>query len=137
MFDFGLFQQGALAFLQAFGTALLFLIAFQFLYQLITPHDERKLIREGNVAASVAFGGALIGYAIPAATAMTQAHSLAEFAAWAALAGIIQIVAFIIVRRLAISDVSARIERGELPVALWLAAISVAIGLINAASMTD
>ena len=137
MLDFQAFQQGAIAFLIAFGVALLFLIAFQFLYQLVTPHDERRLIREGNTAAAVAFGGALIGYAIPVASAMTQAHSLAEFAAWAALAGIIQIVAFLLVRKMAVSDVSARIERGELPVAIWLGAISIAIGLINAASMTD
>jgi putative membrane protein len=137
MFDFQAFQEGAVAFLLAFGTALLFLVAFQFVYQLVTPHDERRLIRENNVAAAIAYGGALIGYAIPVASAMTQAHSLAEFAAWAALAGIIQILAFLIVKRLSVSDVSARIERGEIPVALWLGAISIAIGLINAASMTD
>jgi putative membrane protein len=137
MFDFHAFQAGAIAFLLAFGTALLFLVAFQFLYQLVTPHDERRLIRENNPAAAIAYGGALIGYAIPVASAMTQAHNLAEFAAWAALAGIIQILAFLIVKRLSVSDVSARIERGEVPVALWLGAISIAIGLINAASMTD
>lgn len=137
MFDFDAFLSGATAFLLAFGTALAFLIAFQFVYQLVTPHDERKLIREGNVAAAVAFGGALIGYALPVASAMTQAHSLGEFAAWAALAGLIQIVAFWIVRRIVVSDVSHRIERGELPIALWMGAISIAIGLINAASMTD
>jgi putative membrane protein len=137
MFDFQAFQEGAIAFLLAFGTALLFLVAFQFLYQLVTPHDERRLIRENNIAAAIAYGGALIGYAIPVACAMTQAHSLAEFAAWAALAGVIQILAFLVVKRLSVSDVSARIERGEVPVALWLGAISIAIGLINAASMTD
>jgi putative membrane protein len=137
MLDFQAFQEGALAFLIAFGTALAFLIAFQFIYQLVTPHNERKLIREGNSAAAVVLGGALIGYAIPVASAMTQAHSLAEFAAWAALAGVIQIVAFLIVRRLVVNDVTHRIERGEVPVALWLAAVSIAIGLINAASMTD
>ena len=137
MFDFQAFQAGAVAFLLAFGTALLFLVAFQFLYQLVTPHDERRLIRENNPAAAIAYGGALIGYSIPVASAMTQAHNLAEFAAWAALAGIIQILAFLIVKRLSVSDVSARIERGEVPVALWLGAISIAIGLINAASMTD
>ena len=137
MFDFDAFLNGATAFLLAFGTALAFLIAFQFIYQLVTPHDERKLIRDGNVAAAIVLGGALIGYAIPVASAMTQAHSLGEFAAWAALAGIIQIVAFVIVRKLVVNDVTHRIERGEVPVALWLAAVSIAIGLINAASMTD
>jgi putative membrane protein len=137
MFDTDAFLNGATAFLLAFGTALAFLMAFQFIYQLVTPHNERKLIRDGNVAAAIVLGGALIGYAIPVASAMTQAHSLGEFAAWAALAGIIQIVAFLIVRKLVVNDVTHRIERGEVPVALWLAAVSIAIGLINAASMTD
>ncbi|HEX8216513.1 MAG TPA: DUF350 domain-containing protein [Allosphingosinicella sp.] len=137
MFDFQAFQQGALAFLAAFGVALLFMLAFQFLYQLVTPHDERRLIREGNAAAAVALGGALIGYALPVASALSVAHSIAEFSAWAALAAVIQILTFLIIRRLVVSDVGARIERGELPIAIYLAAISIGVGLLNAASMTE
>ncbi len=137
MFDLEAFQSGALAFLLAFGVALLFAVAFQFVYQLVTPHNERRLIREGNAAAAVAFGGALIGYALPLASALTQAQGLAEFAAWAVLAAVIQILTFVIIRRLVVADVAARIERGELPIAIYLAAISIAVGLINAASMTE
>ena len=137
MFDLDAFNAGATAFLLAFGTALLFAIAFQFIYQLATPHNERKLIREGNVGAAVALGGALIGYALPLSSALREAHSIGEFAAWAVLAANIQILTFIIIRRLVFSDVGARIERGELPVAIYLAAISITVGLINAASMTD
>jgi putative membrane protein len=137
MFDVEAFKDGALAFLVAFGVAGLFAIAFKYLYQLTTPYDEPRLIREGNVAASVALGGALIGYALPVASALSQAVSLPEFAAWAALAGIIQIVTFLVVRRLAVPDVGARIERNELSVAVYLAAISIVVGLLNAASMTE
>jgi putative membrane protein len=137
MFDLEAFQTGALQFLLAFGTACLFTIAFKYIYQWTTPYEERRLIREGNVAAAVALGGALIGYALPVASALTQAHSLAEFAAWAVLAGVIQILVFLVVRRLVLADVSARIERGEVAVAIYLAAISISVGLINAASMTE
>jgi putative membrane protein len=137
MFDLEAFTQGATAFLLAFGTALLFALAFQFIYQACTPYSERKLIREGNVAAAVVLAGALVGYALPLASALTQSHSLPEFAAWAVLAAVIQILTFVVVRRLVFSDVGARIERGELPVAIYLAAISITVGLINAASMTD
>jgi len=63
--------------------------------------------------------------------------SLAEFAAWATLAGVIQIAAFSLVRILFLKDVKTRIEAGELAPALYLASISIAVGLINAASMTD
>ena len=79
----------------------------------------------------------MIGFAIPVAMSLSQAHSLAEFVAWAALAGIIQVVVFIIVRTLLVKDLAARIERGELSVAIYLASISIAVGLLNAASMTE
>jgi putative membrane protein len=137
MLDLEAFQTGALHFLLAFGTAGLFTIVFKYLYQWTTPYDEQKLIGTGNVAASVALGGALIGYALAVASALSQAGSLVEFAAWAALAGVIQIVTFLVVRRVAVPDVGARIERGEMSTALYLAAISIVVGLLNAASMTE
>lgn len=137
MLDIDAFQTGAIHFLVAFGAAGLFTMAFKYLYQWTTPYDERRLIREGNVAASVALGGALVGYALPLASALSQAASLPEFAAWAALAALIQIVTFLVVRRLAVPDVAARIERGEVSIAVYLAAIAIAVGLLNAASMTE
>lgn len=137
MLDVDAFQTGAIHFLVAFGAAGLFTVAFKYLYQWTTPYDERRLIREGNVAASVALGGALVGYALPLASALSQAASLPEFAAWAALAAVIQVVTFLIVRRLAVPDVAARIERGEVSIAVYLAAIAIAVGLLNAASMTE
>jgi putative membrane protein len=136
MFDPYAFGNGALAFLLAFAVAGLFAMAFKGLYQLVTPHKEGPLIRAGNSAAAVALGGAVLGYVIPLASALTQTHSLIEFAAWAALAGVIQIASFWLVRRLVLPDVSARIERGEMASALYLLTISLAVGIINAACMT-
>ena len=137
MFDVTGFLSGAAAFLLAFLTAGGFAAGFMALYRLVTPHDEGKLIGEGNIAAAVALGGAVLGYMIPLASALTQTHSLPEFMAWAALAALIQILVFWGVRRLAIPDVSARIERGEVASAIYLLLISVAVGIINAASMTS
>ncbi len=136
MFDTQAFVDGAIHFLIAIGLAAAFLVAFQYIYQAITPQDERKLIREGNVAAALPFAGAIIGFALPVASALSQTDSMVEFAAWAALAGVIQIVAFLIVRALVVKDVHDRIERGEVATGIYLAAIAVAVGLINAASMT-
>jgi putative membrane protein len=120
----------------AFAVAGLFALAFKGIYQLVTPHKEGPLIRAGNSAAAVALGGALLGYVIPLASALTQTHSLPEFAAWAALAGVIQIAAFWAVRRLALPDVSDRIARGEMSAALYLLMISLSVGILNAACMT-
>jgi putative membrane protein len=136
LFDQSAFIQGAVAFLIAFGLACIFLIVFQLVYQATTPQDERKLIREGNVASALTFGGAIVGFALPVSSALSQTDSIIEFAAWAALAGIVQIVAALVIRMLVIKDVHHRIERGEVATGIYLAAVAIAIGQINAASMT-
>lgn len=135
-FDVMAFAGGAISFALAFLAAGGFALIFKAVYRWITPHDEGALIRAGNAAAAVALGGALIGYVIPLASALTQTHSLPEFVAWALLAGVIQIATFWLVRRIALPDVSARIERGEMSAALYLMMISIAVGILNAACMT-
>lgn len=136
MFDLSGFQTGALAFLLAFVVAGLFTLAFKVVYQVVTPYRERDLIRQGNTAAAIALVGALIGYVLPLASALSHTVTLVEFAAWALLAGVIQIVAFTLVRVIALPDVKARIENGEIAVGVYLAGVSVAVGVLNAACMT-
>lgn len=136
MFDIIGFQAGALAFLLAFVVAGLFTLAFKIIYQFATPYNERALIRQGNSAAAIALAGALIGYVLPLASALSYTVSLPEFAAWATLAGVIQIVTFTGVRMIALPDVKARIEAGEISVGIYLAGVSVVVGLLNAACMT-
>jgi putative membrane protein len=136
MSDLHGFGGNALAFLVAFVAAGLFTVAFKVIYQWVTPYNEAKLIREGNVAAALALGGALVGYVLPLASALSNTVSLVEFCAWAALAGVIQIAVFTLVRFVAMKDVSARIEKGEIAAGLYLMSISLAVGLLNAACMT-
>lgn len=136
VFDPYAFGSGALSFALAFLAAGGFTLIFKALYRWITPHDEGALIRGGNSAAAVALGGALLGYVIPLASALTQTHSLPEFVAWALLAGVIQIATFWLVRRIALPDVSERIARGEMSTALYLLSISLVVGILNAACMT-
>lgn len=136
MSDLHGFGGNALAFLVAFVAAGLFTVAFKVIYQWVTPYNEAKLIREGNVAAALALGGALVGYVLPLASALSNTVSLVEFCAWAALAGVIQIAAFTLVRVVAMKDVAARIEKGEIAAGVYLMSISLAVGLLNAACMT-
>lgn len=130
------FQDSALAFVVAFVAAGVFTIAFKVIYQWATPYNERTLIRDGNVAAAITLGAALLGYILPLASALEHTVSLAEFAVWALLAGVIQIVAFSVVRLVAMRDFSDRIVRGELAAAIYMASISIAVGLLNAAAMS-
>ena len=136
MFDWFGFQQGATAFIIAFAAAGVFTLAFKVIYQWVTPYHERTLIRAGNTAAAISLGGALIGYVLPLASALSHTVSLPEFAAWALLAAVIQIVAFVVVSRVAFRDLTARIEAGEIAGSVYLAAISICVGLLNAACMT-
>ncbi|ALJ09212.1 MULTISPECIES: DUF350 domain-containing protein [unclassified Brevundimonas] len=137
MFDWFLFQQGAIAFLIAFAVAGGFTLAFKLVYQWVTPYHEHTLIRQGNTAAAIALGGALIGYVLPLASALSHTVSLMEFAAWALLAGVIQIVVFVTISRLAFRNLVARIEAGEIAAAVYLASVSICVGLLNAACMTS
>jgi putative membrane protein len=136
MFDWFGFQQGALAFVIAFAAAGVFTVAFKLIYQWVTPYHEHTLIREGNTAAAIALGGALIGYVLPLASALSHTVSLMEFAVWALLAGVIQILVFVTISRMAFRNLVVRIEAGEIAAAVYLAAISICVGLLNAACMT-
>jgi len=136
MFDVAYFLDGALHFIIAFGLACLFLTVFKWLYQISTPYDERALIAANNPAAGIALGGAIIGFALPLASALSVTVSVVEFTAWALLAGVIQIVAAFIVRRLIVRDMVSRIETGNVASAIYGAATSIGVGLLNAASMT-
>lgn len=134
--DWFAFQTGATAFVIAFAAAGVFTVAFKLIYQWVTPYHERTLIRDGNPAAAIALGGALIGYVLPLASALSHTVSLMEFAAWATLAGVIQIVVFVIVSKLAFRNLAERIEKGEIASSIYLASISICVGLLNAACMT-
>jgi putative membrane protein len=136
MFDWFAFQTGAMAFIIAFVAAIAFFSAFKFIYQIVTPYHERDLIRQGNTAAAVGLAGALVGYVLPLASALSHTVSLPEFAAWALLAGVIQILAFLVVSRVLYKALASRIEAGEMAAGVYLASISICVGLLNAACMT-
>ena len=131
------FRDGAVDFLLAFLVAGMFTVAFKMIYKAVTPYNEGALIREGNTAASIALWGAVLGYVLPLASALSHTVSLTEFVAWAALAAVIQIVAFVVVRQIAMKNVKTRIEANDISAAIYLAGLSLTVGLINAACITD
>ncbi|MFD1216444.1 MULTISPECIES: DUF350 domain-containing protein [Microbulbifer] len=128
---------GILHFAAYFGLSLALLIAFKFLYTLVTPHDEWKLIREDkNTAAAVGFGGAVLGFAIALGGAASNSVSLVDFATWAAIALIAQLLAFAIIRFVFMPRIVKRIEDGEISAGVMLAATTISVGVLNAACMS-
>lgn len=116
------------------GAAVLFAL-FQFIYTRITPHKEFELIRAGNVSAAVALGGAIIGFAIPASNVIAFSISLLDFVVWAVIAALVQLLAFL-VTSLVLKGTSERIKKGELAAGIYVAAVAISVGMLNAACMT-
>jgi putative membrane protein len=108
---------------------------FGVIYVRVTGHEEIALIRQGNASAALAFGGALVGFALPMSKAVAQASSIPDCVVWGVAGLVVQLVAYF-ATRLLIPDLSKKIEQNTLAVAIILAAVAIAAGLLNSAAMT-
>lgn len=116
----------------AIGVALL--VAFVVAYVFITPQHELPLIRHGNVSASVVFGGTLLGFALPLASAVAHSVNATDLLLWGAIAGAVQAIASLLLR-FVIRDLRAHIEADRISVAITMASLKLAMGLLNAAAI--
>src|SRR6185369_15279423 len=85
-------------FLVYLGVSLAYLALFVALYIRVTPYREMQLIREGNMAASFSLSGAILGFIVPLASAITHSVSLIDMAIWGLIAMAVQIAAFVVVK---------------------------------------
>ncbi len=108
---------------------------FVAIYVAVTPYREFALIRQGNSAAAISLGGALLGYTLPLGQAVAQSEGIPDMLIWSAVALVAQLVAFG-VTRLLLPQLSADVQEGKLAPAIFLAAVSLAIGMLNSAAMT-
>lgn len=122
-------------FLAYFAIAIVLVLIFVRIYTWVTPQDELALIKANNPAAALAFGGALIGFALPLSSAITHSLSLLDCAVWGAVALIVQILTFVVLR-IAVKQLPERINQGEIATGIFVAATAIAVGLINAACMS-
>jgi len=127
---------GIVAHLVYFGTAIVAVAVFVAIYVTVTPHREFRLIREGNTAAAISLGGAILGYTIPLAKSVAQSHSIGDLLIWSVVALVAQLVAYGITR-LVLPQLSAHVHEGRTASGVLLAAIAIAIGLLNSAAMTE
>jgi putative membrane protein len=123
------------SFFAYFGVAIVLMAAFLLVYVNVTPYEEIALIRAGNVAAATSLSGALFGFAMPIANAIAHSESLADLMAWGAIAGVIQVLAYLAVR-FTCPHFNEDIPAGKVAPAIFLAAVSITVGLISAACMS-
>ena len=127
-----------ISFLSFFFTALALLIVFLYLYAIVTPYDDYKLIFEdNNIAAALGFGGAIIGVSIPLYSALVHSVSYVDFAIWGVVAIFIQLIfAFVVTRLSGKYSFKTKISDGVISVGILMAFLSISIGLLNAGSMS-
>jgi len=117
------------------ATAIALVLAFFVVYTRVTPYDEVLLIRQGNCAAAVSLGGTLLGFSVTIASALMHTDDYYEFAGWAALAMLIQVLVFVVATRL-LRMSKDQIEHNNIGFGILLGSISLSIGLVNAGSIS-
>ncbi len=121
-------------FLIYFAVALLLFVVFTVIYMKVTPYDEINLIREGNTAAAISLSGAMLGFALPLASSVANAVNLVDLVLFAVLATVVQLIVFVFARML-MPGLSGAIEKGNIAEAIFLAATSISVGVLNAAAL--
>jgi putative membrane protein len=111
--------------------ASVLLIMFFKIYTWLTPFDEVLLIRQGNLAAMLSLGGALLGFSMTLASALFHTADYREFLAWAAGAMVVQVLAYGVTSRL-LHISKEHIESGNTAFGGLMGAISLSIGALNA-----
>ena len=126
---------GLTSFLSYFAAAIGLLVLFLLSYVLITPYPEFALIRQGNPAAAASLSGAMLGFVLPLASAIAHSASLPDMAIWGSVALVVQLLAYL-VARLVLPDLARDIPAGKVATGVFLGALSLAVGILNAACMT-
>ncbi|HNY32226.1 MAG TPA: DUF350 domain-containing protein [Fibrobacteria bacterium] len=122
-------------FLAYLGSALALTALYVAIYVTVTPHAEFRLIRSGNLSASIAFGGSILGFVLPLGSTIAHSVSIVDLGVWGLIALVIQILAFFLMR-LVIPGLSGDIEADKRGPALFAAVVFLAVGIINASCLT-
>ena len=130
------YSSAIVAHLVYFGIAIVATVLFVAIYVTVTPHREFRLIRQGNTAAAISLGGAILGYTIPLAKAVSQSESMGDMLLWSGVALVAQLVAYG-ATRLILPTLSSDVNDAKAASGIFLAAMSVSVGLLNAAAMTE
>jgi putative membrane protein len=117
-----------------FVSAMVLTGLFLVLYTNLTPHREIALIRDGNIAAAITLVGGLLGFVVPLASVIAHSAGLVDVVIWGIVALLIQIGGFMTMR-LVLPHLPQAIEQGSVSDAIFLAGLSLALGILDAACM--
>ena len=126
---------GLPVFLSHFSVTILVFIAAIGIYTLITPHKEFALIKKGNIAAAISFGGALLGLAIPLAFCLAGSVNIYDIIIWGAFILLIQLATYFVIDKI-VGGVSKNIEKENVAPILFLVTARISVAIINAAAIS-
>jgi putative membrane protein len=118
------------------GVALGLFIASLIIYVLMTPHKELALIRAGNPSASLAFGGVVVGLAIPLGSCLAHSFGVWDLLIWGVVTLLLQLLAF----RFAdifLRGLPRRIAEGDVAAAVFLMSVKIGLALILSGAVAD
>lgn len=107
---------------------------FASLYVRLTPYAEIRLIRQGNLSAATALVGALIGFALPLASAIANSVNLRDMLLWGLIAMLVQGLVYLAIARL-VPELKDGITANTQAHGVFLGGCSLCAGLLNAACM--
>jgi len=122
-------------FLVYLGVSLALLYLYVWIYIRVTPWAEMALIRAGNMAAAFSVSGAILGFIVPLSAAIKYSVNLVDMVIWGVIALVVQVLAFVVVKLL-VPTLSQDIEAGNGAQGFFLGAVSLGVGLLNAACMS-
>jgi putative membrane protein len=130
------FVSGFPDFILQLAVALGLFISSLVIYVLMTPHKELALIRAGNPSAALAFGGVVIGLAIPLGSCLAYAFGLWDLVIWGVVTLLLQLLAFRFTD-IFLRGLPRRIAEGDVAAAVFLMSVKIGVALIISGAIAD
>jgi putative membrane protein len=130
--DEALLSQLVIGYIAYLLTGLALLALFFVIYTRLTPHEERRQVREGNVAVAIFFSGAMLGFTATIASGILTHVNYASFVGWSVSALVVQLLVYAVMDR-TFTNLRAALEGGNVAVGTLGGAAALCAGLINAA----
>jgi putative membrane protein len=106
------------------------------IYVILTPHKELTLIRDGNASAALAFGGVVVGLAIPLGACLTHMNGVMEILVWGTFTLLIQLIVFRFTDMF-LRGLPRRIQENDVAAAIFLMAVKIGVAIILAGALAD
>ena len=122
-------------FVACLGIALFLFTLGLAAYVALVARRDMRLLAEGNLATAAGMTGAFIGFALPLASAVIRSEALLDMLVWGGVALAAQMLVLVGLR-LMLSSLVRRMRDGQVASGVFLGAVAVSVGILNAACLT-